>query len=202
MTIGILAFQGDVIEHMCVCEHLGAHTQEVRSVQDLDACSALILPGGESTVISMFLTETGLRDAILSRVRGGMPAYGTCAGAILLSKKVIQPAGSKQVEPLGLIDVTIERNAYGRQAESFRGGIKVKVKVKAKDIHEEWTEWVEATFIRAPRIIETGPDVEVLAEYEGDPVLCRQGNVLVSTFHPELGTGESAVHRMLFEMAR
>ena len=109
-------------------------------------------------------------------------------------------AGSMPVQPLGLFDITIERNAYGRQAESFRGGIKAKVKGEGKGEGKDWMETVDAVFIRAPKIIETGPDVEVLAEYEGDPVLCRQGNVLVSTFHPELGAGESAVHRMFAAM--
>jgi 5'-phosphate synthase pdxT subunit len=186
MKIGVLAFQGDVIEHLQALKILGVETLEVRSVAELDHVDGLIIPGGESTVISKFLAETGVGDRIIKKHQNEkLPIYGTCAGAILLTKE-IKDAGD--VQSLGLMDITVERNAYGRQTESFEADIEVG------------GESVHGIFIRAPKIISTGNSVIVLASYEGSPVVCEEGKLLISTFHPELSDKPSALHRRFLEM--
>ncbi len=185
MMVGVLAFQGDVREHHEALRVLGAASMDVRSVDDLAKADALIIPGGESTVISKFLSETGLFDAIKTRAKEGFPIYGTCAGAILLASEILH---DDCVEPMKLIDITVERNAYGRQAESFSDRISL-------DLHGEKGD-IDAVFIRAPKIVRTGSAVKVLGFLSGEPVLCRQGNILVSTFHPELSGGPSPIHRL------
>ena len=187
MKIGILAVQGDFAAHAAVLAELGAETVEVRTVADLDDCDGLILPGGESTTQLQFLQEEGLFEAVKKFAADGRAIFGTCAGAILLATEVKNPAQAS----LGLLDMTVLRNAYGRQMASdvFFGSSKLT------DVP------LEMVFIRAPIIDRVGPGMEVLAEYGGKPVLVRKGNVMAATFHPEL-TADSTVHRHFLEMVQ
>jgi len=180
VKIGILAVQGDFAAHAAMLDGLGAETVEVRTVGDLDGCDGLILPGGESTTQLQFLQEEGLFDAVKKFAEDGGAIFGTCAGAILLATEVKNPAQAS----LGLLDMTVLRNAYGRQLASdvFFGSSKLT------DVP------LEMVFIRAPIIDRAGPGVEVLAEYAGKPVLVQKANVMAATFHPEL-TQDSSVHR-------
>jgi 5'-phosphate synthase pdxT subunit len=179
LKIGILAIQGDFAAHAAMFENLGAEAIEVRMPSQLDDCDGLVLPGGESTTQLQFLLEEGLFDAIRKFAARGGAIFGTCAGAILLATEVKHP---KQVS-LGLLDMTVLRNAYGRQIASdvFFGSCKLK------------KEPLEMVFIRAPIIERVGPDVEILAHYSDHPVLVRKGGILGATFHPEL-TSDSTVH--------
>jgi 5'-phosphate synthase pdxT subunit len=178
--IGVLAVQGDFAAHAKMLESLGAETVEVRTVTDLEKCEALILPGGESTTQLQFLQEEGLFEAIKKFAAHRQPVFGTCAGAILLATEVLHPAQKS----LGLLNMTVLRNAYGRQVASdvFFGRSKLEGVP------------MEMVFIRAPIIEKVGPGVEVLAEYGGTPVLVQKGNLLAATFHPEL-TSDTTVHR-------
>lgn len=185
MRVGVLALQGDFEAHAKACERAGlGEAHEVRTPADLAAVDALILPGGESTTISKGLARTGLDLAIRERAGRGMPILGTCAGAILLSQRVL----NHSVPTLGLLAATAVRNAYGTQVDSFAapldGGASCGL------------EGLRAVFIRAPRLTELGPDVEVLARVDGAPVLVRQGALLAATFHPELGE-DPRVHQLL-----
>jgi 5'-phosphate synthase pdxT subunit len=177
--IGILALQGDFAAHAAMLQSLGAETLEVRTVADLAQCDGLILPGGESTTQLQFLQEEGLFEAIKEFAANGQPIFGTCAGAILLASHVKNPAQ----ESLGLLDLTVLRNAYGRQLASdvFFAPSKLK------------SEPLEMVFIRGPIIDNVGPGVEVLAEYAGKPALVQKNNLLAATFHPEL-TDDPTVH--------
>jgi len=183
--IGILAIQGDFAAHAAMLYSLGAETFEVRTVTDLNECDALILPGGESTTQLQFLQEEGLFEAIKKFAADKHPIFGTCAGAILLAATVKNPPQ----DSLCLLDMTVLRNAYGRQLASdvFFGPSTLK------------SEPMEMVFIRGPIIDQVGPGVEVLAEYAGKPALVRQGSVLASTFHPEL-TGDSTVHQYFLNL--
>jgi len=185
MIIGVLALQGDFLEHIQILDSMKVKAIEVRSKKDLDKCSALIIPGGESTAIGKLLVTSGLDKEIKKRVAKGMPLYGTCAGAIVAAKKVLK---EKEFKPLKLIDVEIKRNAYGRQVDSFEAEVEVKGIGKLNGV-----------FIRAPVISKVGKKVEVLAEFEGKPVLVKQGKVLVGTFHPETER-ETALHKLLIQM--
>jgi pyridoxal 5'-phosphate synthase pdxT subunit len=186
MKIGILAVQGDFDAHAAMLERLGVETVEVRTPADLNGCSGLILPGGESTTQLQFLQEEGLYETILKFAANGGPIFGTCAGAILLATEVENP---KQAS-LGLLNMTVLRNAYGRQIASdvVSGPSKLK------------KEPLEMVFIRGPIIERAGDDVEVLAEYAGKPALVRKGLVIAATFHPEL-TDDTTVHRLFVELA-
>jgi len=183
--IGILAIQGDFAAHAAMLHSLGAETKEVRTVADLQECDALVLPGGESTTQLQFLQEEGLLDAIKVFTANHRPVFGTCAGAILLATHVKNPPQGS----LGLLDMTVLRNAYGRQlaSEVCSGDSKLK------------SEPMEMVFIRAPIIDSVGPGVEILAEYAGKPSLVQKGNVLAATFHPEL-TDDSTVHRHFLDL--
>jgi pyridoxal 5'-phosphate synthase pdxT subunit len=187
LKIGILAVQGDFAAHAAMLAGLGADTVEVRTVADLDGCDGLILPGGESTTQLQFLQEEGLFDAVKRFAADGGAVFGTCAGAILLATQVKNPAQAS----LGLLDMTVLRNAYGRQLASdvFFGTSKLT------------DAPMEMVFIRAPVIDTVGPDVEVLAESGGKPVLVRKANIMAATFHPEL-TQDSSVHRHFLGLAR
>jgi len=187
VKIGILAVQGDFAAHAAVLAELGAETVEVRTVADLDDCDGLILPGGESTTQLQFLQEEGLFEAVKKFAADGRAIFGTCAGTILLATEVKNPAQAS----LGLLDMTVLRNAYGRQMASdvFFGSSKLT------DVP------LEMVFIRAPIIDRVGPGMEVLAEYGGKPVLVRKANVMAATFHPEL-TADSTVHRHFLEMVQ
>lgn len=186
--IGVLALQGDVIEHVKMLRRLGAEAIEVRTPEDLAKVDALIIPGGESTTIGKLAVEYGLDQAIPARVRDGMPVYGTCAGMIALSKQ----ASGGEPPLLRLMNITVRRNAYGRQVDSFETDLQIPA-IGGRPVH--------AVFIRAPEIADVGPDVQVLASLNGKPVLARQGNMLVSAFHPEL-TDDDRVHRYFVEMLK
>lgn len=186
--VGVLALQGDVPEHLRAAEQAGAEAVPVRRAVDLDEVDALILPGGESTTIGKLLDRYGLIEPIRARARAGMPILGTCAGLILLAREI---EGSEQPR-LGLLDVTVRRNAYGRQVESF------ETDVTAPALGPEP---VRAVFIRAPRVTRTGPEVDVLAESDGAPILIQQGSLIGAAFHPELA-GEARIHRFLLEQIK
>ena len=187
-TIGVLALQGDVIEHVKMLRGLGVEAIEVRTPEDLAKVDALVIPGGESTTIGKLAVEYGLDRAIPARVKEGMPVYGTCAGMIALSKQ----ASGGEPPLLRLMNITVRRNAYGRQVDSFETDLEIPA-LGGPPLH--------AVFIRAPAIENVGPDVEVLASLGGKPVLARQGNMLVSAFHPEL-TADDRVHRYFVEMLK
>ena len=186
MKIGIVAIQGDFAAHAAMLRRLGAGTVEVRTVQDLEGCDGIVLPGGESTTQLQFLKEEGLFDAIRKFSRQGGAIFGTCAGAILLASKVNNPPQ----ESLGLLDMTVLRNGYGRQLASdvFYGRSTLK------------QEPLEMVFIRGPIIEEVGKDITVLARHEGKAALVEKGNVLAATFHPEL-TDDTTVHEHFLKMA-
>jgi pyridoxal 5'-phosphate synthase pdxT subunit len=175
VTIGVLAVQGAFREHVAVLRRLGADVVEVRKPEQLDGLDGLVIPGGESTAIGRLIRLYGLEEAIR---RFTAPVFGTCAGMILLDRN-----------HLGLVDLEVERNAYGRQVASFEADL-------ALDGDDEPLRGV---FIRAPRVRDVGPGVEVLAELDGEPVLLREGRVLVASFHPEL-TGDPRVHERFLEL--
>jgi pyridoxal 5'-phosphate synthase pdxT subunit len=186
VKIGILAVQGDFSAHAEMLAGLGVETVEVRTRGDLQGCDGLILPGGESTTQLQFLQEEGLSDAIKKFAAEGKAIFGTCAGAILLATEVKNP---KQ-ESLGLLDMTVLRNGYGRQVHSdvVSGSSTLK------------KEPLEMVFIRGPVIERVGPSVQVLAEYAGKPALVQKGRLMACAFHPEL-TEDSTVHRHFLDMA-
>ena len=174
--VGVLALQGAFARHVDALRSLGAAAAEIRSPEHLGDVDALVLPGGESTTMSMLLESSGLFDPIAERLADGMPAFGTCAGMILLGAEIVD--GRPDQRCFGAVDVAVRRNAFGRQVESFETDLAVDA-LPGQPFH--------ATFIRAPFVERAGPDVEVLATVDGHPVLCRQGAVLVAAFHPELG---------------
>ncbi len=184
--VGVLALQGDYAAHGAALAAAGAEPYEVRTLAEIEAAESLVIPGGESTVMGSLLLRFGLMDALVARIRGGMPVLGTCAGLILLAKRI---EGAEQ-PGIRLLDATVRRNAYGRQIDSFRTAVATEV---------PGAERVEAVFIRAPRILEVGPGVEILSEHEGDPILIRQGSILGATFHPELAPG-AAIHRWFLSL--
>jgi 5'-phosphate synthase pdxT subunit len=185
IKIGILALQGDFKEHRQALARLGVDNIEVKLSRDLDDIGGLILPGGESTTILKLMQMYELYDKLKSMGKDGFPMYGTCAGTIVLSRK----SNLLKVDPLGLIDIGVERNAYGSQKFSFE-----------EDIYfEKIGVSVPGIFIRAPKIVDVGDGVEVLGKTEaGDPVIAQQDNILVSTFHPELSESVD-VHRYFVE---
>lgn len=193
-AVGILALQGDVREHSRALAGLGAEPVAVRSPADLARVDMLVLPGGESTTMSLLLDSSGLLEPLRRRLADGMPAFGTCAGMILLAEEIID--GRPDQHRLGAIDISVRRNAFGRQVDSFETDIGV----------EGLDSPFHAVFIRAPVVERTGPDVEVLAEVAGRDgasrgVLCRRGPVLVAAFHPEL-SGDDRLHRLFLETAQ
>jgi pyridoxal 5'-phosphate synthase pdxT subunit len=177
MRIGVLAIQGDFREHAAVLRRLGAEPVEVRKADELDGLDGLVIPGGESTAIMRLARIYGLEEALR---RFDRPVFGTCAGMILLDR-----------DHLGLMDVSVRRNAYGRQVASFEADLEVA----GQD------EPLRGVFIRAPRIADAGSGVEVLAELHGEPVLLREGRFLVASFHPEL-TDDPRVHELFLDMVR
>jgi len=179
--IGVLAFQGDVSEHARMVTKVGAEPVEVRTPAALESVDGLIIPGGESPTIGKLMTRTGLDKAITARVRMGMPVYGTCAGMILLANEV----SGGEPPRLKLLDIAVERNAYGRQRESFEAWINAPTIDPAQ---------FRIAFIRAPIVTRVGPRVQVLASHEGHPVILLQDHLLVSSFHPEL-TRYAGLHR-------
>jgi 5'-phosphate synthase pdxT subunit len=188
--IGVLALQGDFEAHEKALARAGASAVEVRTREDLDGVDGLVIPGGESTTMLKLLHLEELFEP-LRRFGEQKPVFGTCAGAILLAKNVTNPAQ----ESLGLMDIGVERNAYGRQLDSRI------VRIPIEDGSTQDGSDVEAVFIRAPIIRSVGSDARVLARYGADPVLVEQGRHLVATFHPEL-TGDSRVHRLFVDKIR
>ena len=185
--IGILALQGDVREHATALRDVGAEPVEVRLPRDLVGLDGLILPGGESTTMRKLIDLYGLREPILALARAGAPMYGTCAGMILLAERIAD--GEEPV--LGLLDITVQRNAYGRQLDSFEADL---------SIPSLGDEPLHGVFIRAPVVSEVGPSVEVLArDPDGRPIAVRQGRVMATAFHPEL-TRDRRLHRLLLEL--
>ena len=188
-TIGVLALQGDFEAHHRALERAGAAAVEVRSAAELERVDGLIVPGGESTTMLKLMREEGLFEP-LRRFGQTRPIFGTCAGAILLAREVTNP----EQESLGLVDIAIERNAYGRQLESHVARL-----VPEEDfIRKTEPGELEAVFIRAPKIRRAGPGARIYACYGADPVLVEEGNHLVATFQPEL-TADSRVHRLFLE---
>ena len=186
MKIGVLAIQGDYEAHKAVLERLGAEVTLVRKPEQLDAIDAIVIPGGESSTFLNFLVERGflhkLRDFVSTK-----PAFGTCAGAILLAKDVENPPQ----ESLQVLDIRIRRNAYGRQIDSSIREEKTRLGEKP----------LEMVFIRAPKIVGTGKDVEVLASAGGNPVLVREGKIMAATFHPEL-SNDTRVHEEFLKLVQ
>jgi pyridoxal 5'-phosphate synthase pdxT subunit len=177
VKIGILAVQGDFREHAAMLRRLGAEPVEVRKPEQLDELDGLVIPGGESTAILRLIRLYGLEEALRRFVR---PVFGTCAGMILLDR-----------DHLGLVDIKVRRNAYGRQVASFEADLALEGEARP----------LRGVFIRAPRVSEVGAGVEVLAEHEGEPVLLRDGRFLVASFHPEL-TDDARVHERFLELVR
>jgi 5'-phosphate synthase pdxT subunit len=175
-VVGVLALQGAFEAHQHVLGQLGFETVQVRTPSDLKLVGALVMPGGESTTMSHLLLTSGLFESIDTRLKQGMPVFGTCAGMILLAKDVLD--GRSDQKSFGAIDIDVKRNAYGRQIDSFETDIAVDGFVD--DFH--------AVFIRAPQIARCGEGVTVLARHGQDVVLARQGSVIVSSFHPELAS--------------
>jgi pyridoxal 5'-phosphate synthase pdxT subunit len=188
LTIGVLAYQGDVREHLRILDQLGVRSLEVRVPADLDRVDGLIVPGGESTVIGKLAARYGLLEPLRRAVRAGLTVLGTCAGMIFMAREVEGPAQ----DLLGVMDVRVRRNAFGPQVASFEA----EVDVKGVDGGP-----VSGAFIRAPWISQAGPEVDVLAEIDGRPIAARQGNLLAVAFHPEL-TGDVRLHRWFVDLAR
>lgn len=194
-TIGVLALQGDVRQHITILAGLGARSTEVRTAAQLSEVDGLVMPGGESTATSILLDSSDLLDPLSRGLAAGLPAFGTCAGMILLAAEVVD--GRADQHGLAALDITVRRNAFGRQVDSFETALEV-AGVDGPPL--------PAVFIRAPLVERTGPDVEVLAEVKGRdgvfrPVVCRSASVLVAAFHPEL-SGDDRLHRLFLDMVR
>ncbi len=187
MKIGVLGLQGDFREHARALEDAGAAARVVRRAEEIAEVDGLVVPGGESTTIGKLLDRFGLLDPLRDRVAAGMPLYGTCAGLILMAREIEGPQDAP--DRLGVMDVSVRRNAYGRQVDSFEADLDVK------GLDAPY----RAVFIRAPVVERAGDGVDVLASVDGNPVLVRQGHMLASTFHPEM-TGDNRVHSMFVEM--
>ena len=187
-VVGVLALQGAFEAHERALSSLGVATSQVRTPAQLEQVQALIMPGGESTTMSMLLESSGLFDPIATRIAAGMPVFGTCAGMILLAVKVLD--GRSDQRSFGAIDITVRRNGYGRQVDSFETDLEV----------DGLDAPFHAVFIRAPKMEAAGPAVTVLASHEGVPVLARQGAVTVASFHPEIPS-DARLHEMFVRSA-
>jgi pyridoxal 5'-phosphate synthase pdxT subunit len=185
-TIGVLAFQGDFGRHLAVFTELGCTVRGVRRPEELNGLDGLVVPGGESTTMGLLMERFGLLDAIRDAAGRGLAVMGTCAGAILLSRKIMASTQPR----LGLMDTEIQRNAYGRQVDSFEADIAVPVLGETS---------IRGVFIRAPKYISCGPEVTVLGRFEDAPVIIRQKRALALTFHPEL-TGDFRIQRYFLSL--
>jgi 5'-phosphate synthase pdxT subunit len=188
VKVGLLALQGAVAPHAEAFGALGVATVEVRTPEQLADVDALVIPGGESTTMSKLLDTSGLAGPLRERLDGGMAAFGTCAGMIVLARTVLD--GRADQQSLGAIDIAVRRNAFGRQIDSFEADLAV----------DGLDRPFHAVFIRAPFVEQVGDEVEVLASVDGHPVVCRQGRVLVSAFHPEL-TADRRLHERFLAIA-
>ena len=193
-TVGVLAVQGDVREHRAALEAAGARTIAVRRPEEVTRVDGIVLPGGESTTIDKLTRTFDLRDPLRSRIADGLPVYGSCAGMILLADRLVD--GHPQQQTLGGLDITVRRNAFGRQVDSYETDLEVADIAGGP---------VRAVFIRAPWVERAGDGVEVLASVEAKgktrPVVVRQGHLLATSFHPEV-TGDHRVHALFVEMVR
>ena len=185
-AIAVLALQGDFEAHRRMLSSMGIDSFEARLPEDLERASGLVLPGGESTTIWKFFESASWEPALQKFAQSGRPILGTCAGAILLAREVANPPQ----KGLGLLDIGVERNAYGRQVDSFEADVQVR-----------GIGAVRAVFIRAPRVERVGPSVEVLAEHDGRPVVVQEGRVIAAAFHPEMA-GDPRLHERLLTLAR
>ena len=187
--VGVLALQGDTREHLAALRDAGAQALTVRRLDELNSIDALVIPGGESTAISHLLRELELLEPLRARLADGMPCYGSCAGMILLATEILDAGvAGREALPLHGIDMTVRRNAFGRQVDSFE-----------EDLEFEGIDGsVHAVFIRAPWVERVGPDVQVLARAGGHPVAVRQGSMLATAFHPEV-TGDRRVHKLFVD---
>lgn len=183
--VGVLALQGDFREHLTLLNHLGSDAALVKTPEDLVDVDALIIPGGESTTIGKMATRFGLIQPMSDAIKKGLPTYGTCAGMILLAGSLTD--GDQPL--IGGLDVVVQRNAFGRQNESF------EAKLDIAGLEEPF----DAVFIRAPWVEKVGSQVDILASVDDHPVMVRQENILASSFHPEL-TGDGRIHQMLLEL--
>jgi len=186
LVVGVLALQGAFSRHQDALTELGIATRQVRTPQDLEAVNALVMPGGESTTMSQLLESSEIFEPLAKRVEEGMAVFGTCAGMILLANKIID--GRDDQTPFGAIDIEVQRNAYGRQVDSFEADIDV----------DSLESPFHAVFIRAPRIASLGSQVKVLAYCGEDVVLAQQNNILVASFHPEL-TNDIRLHELFLK---
>ncbi|BDI31964.1 pyridoxal 5'-phosphate synthase subunit PdxT [Capsulimonas corticalis] len=189
--VAVVAMQGDYAKHIEMLQSLGADAASARLPREIEQADAIVIPGGESTTIGKMLARYGMDDAIKNAAEAGKPIYGTCAGLILLSQRIAAGTGERGGQPtLGLLDVTVTRNGFGRQTDSFETTV---------DAPEVSDTPLHALFIRAPYISEAGDGVVALASYEGKTVFVRQGKILATAFHPEL-VGDARVHRYFLSM--
>jgi 5'-phosphate synthase pdxT subunit len=190
--VGVLALQGDTREHLAALRDAGADSVSVRRREELDAVDALVIPGGESTTMSHLLRELDLLEPLRDRLADGFPAYGACAGMILLASEILDAGvGGREAVPLRGIDMTVRRNAFGRQLDSFEGDVEFS----------GFDKPVRGVFIRAPWVERVGDGVQVLARAAGHAVAVRQGRVLATAFHPEM-TGDRRIHRLFVDIVR
>lgn len=182
--VGVLALQGDVREHLAILTSMGVAAAPVRTAEDLDDVDGLVIPGGESTTIGRLAERFGMMDPLRRRISAGLPTFGTCAGMIFLATSLTE--GSQPL--LGVLDAVVQRNAFGRQNDSFEADLEV-VGLDAP---------FHAVFIRAPWVEKTGTGVEILARVNDHPVMVRQGRILAGSFHPEL-TGDDRIHRLFLD---
>lgn len=187
MRIGVLALQGAFREHCAALERLGVTAQEVRAPADLEGIDGLIIPGGESTTIDKLLDSSGLREPLIDLLDAGLPAFGTCAGLIMLAQHAVD--GTPDQRPLARIAIDAQRNGYGAQVHSFESSV----------VLEGDDEPMTGVFIRAPRIVRVGDGVEVLARVDGEPVAVASGAIMVCAFHPELAN-DDRLHRRFVEL--
>ena len=190
--IGVLALQGDVADHLAVLTGLGVQAVAVRRPAEIGTLDGIVIPGGESTTLSRLLDVFEVREPLVAALRAGLPAYGSCAGMIMLGSEILD--GRPDQQPLGAIDISVRRNAFGRQVDSFETDLTI----------EGIDEPVRAVFIRAPWVERVGPQASVLAAVNGHPVAVRQGSVLVTSFHPEVGRrpggADTRVHRLFLDL--
>jgi 5'-phosphate synthase pdxT subunit len=197
MKAGVLALQGDVSEHIIALESamkeskINGKVIPVRRVSELEQVSALLIPGGESTTIAKQVLRFGLREPIIEFGKTGNPIMGTCAGCILLASEIVDQKGPEEVAPLGLMDISVRRNAFGRQAESFERPLKI----------DGLDSDFPGVFIRAPSIVKIGKNVASIATLNGEHVMVKQGNFLGLTFHPEL-VADTRVHNLFLDMLK
>lgn len=190
--VGVLALQGDTREHLAALRDAGADSVSVRRREELDAVDALVIPGGESTTMSHLLRELDLLEPLRDRLADGFPAYGACAGMILLASEILDAGvGGREAVPLRGIDMTVRRNAFGRQVDSFEGDVEFS----------GFDKPVRGVFIRAPWVERVGDGVQVLARAAGHAVAVREGRVLATAFHPEM-TGDRRIHRLFVDIVR